>query len=97
MTDGYYVDPANYRPDNNPSSPPSAGSNEPNPRQRVIRTVAQVIIAVLVAIPTAWGALAAAGVEIAPEVTAWVIGIPSALVILISAGQNAVDARRSRP
>lgn len=96
MTDGFYVDPADYPPVNEPSTPEHADNTSPEPdaRRRVIRTVVQVVVAVLVSIPAAWAALAAAGVTLAPEVTAWVIGIPAALTILISAAQNALDARR---
>lgn len=94
---GYYVDPADYPPVGEPSTPEHADniSTEPDARRRVIRTAIQVVVAVLVSIPAAWGALAAAGVDIPASVTAWVIGIPAALTILISAAQNAYDARRS--
>ena len=93
MTDGFYVDPADYPPLDEPE--PTVTSTEPDARQRVVRTVVQVVVAVLVSIPAAWAALAAAGVTLAPEVTAWVIGIPAALTILISAAQNAYDARHT--
>lgn len=96
MTDGYYVDPADYPPVQNPSTDTeNVAPVEPDARRRVARTAVQVVLAVLVSIPAAWAALAAAGVEVAPGVTAWVIGIPAALTILISAAQNAYDAHRS--
>lgn len=91
MTDFPASDAVGPEPD--PAAPMAV---EPDAGQRVIRTIIQVVVAVLVAIPAAWAALAAAGVTLAPEVTAWVVGIPAALTILISAGQNAVDARRSQ-
>ena len=96
MTNSFYVDPADYPPLEDPTPVETDNTPvEPDARRRVVRTVGQVVMAVLVAIPAAWAALAASGVEVAPQVTAWVIGIPAALTILISAGQNAVDAHRS--
>lgn len=65
----------------------------PSPRRRVIRTVKQV----LVAVPTAWAAitvpLAAAGADVPPVLTAAIAGVCGALVILVSAAQNAWDER----
>lgn len=97
MTEGFYVDPADYPPISTESTSVQADDTpvEPDARRRAIRTAVQVIAAVLVAIPTAWAALAAAGVNVPPGVTAWVIGIPASLTILISAAQNALDARRN--
>jgi len=78
-----------------PETEPAATPTEPDARRRAIRTAIQVAVAVLVSIPAAWGALAAAGVDIPAPVTAWVIGIPGTLTVLISAGQNAYDARHT--
>lgn len=97
MSEGFYVDPGDYPPVDEPSTSEHTDDTpvEPDARRRVIRTTVQVVVAVLVAIPAAWGALAAAGVDIPAAVTAWVIGIPAALTILISAAQNAYDARHT--
>lgn len=63
----------------------------PTPAKRVKRTVVQVVLATAAAVPTAWLALTAAGVEVSPRVTALVLGIPAALYVLVSAAQNAYD------
>lgn len=74
--------------------PPYTPPDPPGPRKRTVRTVVQVVLAVLLAVPTAYGALTAAGVEVPPRTAALLIGIPAALVILVSAGQNAYDQHR---
>lgn len=60
----------------------------PSPPVRVLRTVIQVILAALVAIPTAVAAL-----DLPADITAKVGGIASAAVIMISAIQNAIEAK----
>jgi len=52
------------------------------------------VLAFLGAVPTAWAALVAAGVEVDAQVAALVVGIPAALVILVSAVWNTIDSRR---
>lgn len=66
----------------------------PGPRARVARTAVQAVLAFLGAVPTAWAALVAAGVEVDAQVAALVVGIPAALVILVSAVWNTIDSRR---
>lgn len=66
----------------------------PGPRARVARTAVQAVFAFLAAVPTAWAALVAAGVEVEPQVAALVVGIPAALLVLVSAVWNTIDSRR---
>ena len=66
----------------------------PGPRARVARTAIQAVLGLLASIPAAWAALQAAGVDVDPEVTALVLGIPAALFVVISAVWNAVDSHR---
>lgn len=66
----------------------------PGPRKRAARTVVQAVLAFLGAIPGAHLALTAAGVDLSARTTALLLGIPSALVIVISAVWNAVDQRK---
>lgn len=76
-----------------PTPPPY---NPPTPKARFGRTTIQVAIAVLLAIPAAAAALSTAGVDVSPRVLAYALGIPAALVILISAGQNAYDSAKGK-
>lgn len=71
--------------------PPYTG---PTPRRRTARTAVQVLLAVLVAVPAALGALTAAGVELGARPTALAVGVTGFAVVLISAGQNAYDQHR---
>lgn len=71
-----------------PSNPPP---NPPSPKRRTWRTVAQVAIATLVAVPSAVALL-----PISAAVAVWVVGISGAAVILASAAVNAVDERTGR-
>lgn len=57
------------------------------PKQRVWRTVYQTVIAVGVAVPTA-----AALLPINAAQSAWAVGISGAIVVLVSAAQNAWNA-----
>jgi hypothetical protein len=66
--------------------------NPPTPKARVGRTAVQVLGAVLLSIPAAAAALTSAGVNVSPKVLAYALGIPAALVIVISAAVNAYDA-----
>jgi hypothetical protein len=66
----------------------------PGPKARAVRTAVQALVAFLGAVPTAWAALVAAGVEVDAQVAALVVGIPAALVILVSAVWNTIDSRR---
>lgn len=59
----------------------------PGMKNRTLRTIFQVVVAV----PSAIAALAAAGVDVPVSVTAWVGGIVGALVVLVTAGQNAAE------
>jgi hypothetical protein len=66
----------------------------PTPKKRTARTLLQVVIAVALAIPTALGALEAANVSVPAEASALLIGVPAALVVLVSAAQNAWDTQQ---
>ncbi len=66
----------------------------PGPKRRTWRTTLQVLVAVLIAVPGALAVLTEAGVEIPAGTTALVVGGTGALVVLISAGQNAIDQHR---
>ena len=66
----------------------------PGPKSRAVRTAVQALVAFLGAVPAAWAALVAAGVEVDAQVAALVVGIPAALVILVSAVWNTIDSRR---
>lgn len=91
MTDGYYVDPADY-----PSATPPAETVEVervSPRMRAWRTTVQALLAFLASLPAAVALLPA---DKLPESTvAWVLAIPPALTVIISAVWNVVDERRS--
>jgi hypothetical protein len=71
-----------------------AAPTAPGPRARVGRTAVQAVLAFLAAIPAAWAALVAAGVEVDAQVAALVVGIPAALFVVVSAVWNAVDSHR---
>lgn len=66
----------------------------PGPRQRTVRSAIQALLALLGAVPAAWAALTAAGVDIAPGVTALVLGCSAASFVLVSAVWNSIDQRR---
>lgn len=66
----------------------------PGPRRRTLRTALQVLVAVLVAVPSALAVLTEAGVDVPAGTTALVVGGTGALVLLVSAGQNAYDQHR---
>ena len=72
-----------------------AAPTAPGPRARTARTAVQALLAFLAAVPAAWAALVAAGVDVEPQVAALIVGIPSALFILISAAWNAANARQA--
>lgn len=72
---------------------PIKPQHEIGPRERAVRTIAQVFTAVALAIPSALAALSGAGVEIAGETVALLIGIGGAFTVLVSAAQNAWDSR----
>lgn len=63
----------------------------PGPRQRVIRTTIQVVLAVAVALPAAV-ALLPVDAKLAAQITS----IAGAAVILISAIQNGLEGRTGR-
>lgn len=93
MTDGYYVDPADY-PSATPSPEP-APLETVSPRMRAWRTTIQALTAFLASLPVALTALPAGQI---PETTmAWMLAIPAALIVVISATWNAIDAHRGRP
>jgi hypothetical protein len=73
---------------------PIAVPSGPGPKGRTVRTAVQVLLAVLLAVPAALGALTAAGVEVPAGSAAVAVGVTGALVVLISAGQNAYDQHR---
>lgn len=66
----------------------------PGPRKRTLRTALQVVVAVLLAVPGALAVLSEAGVSVPAGWTALVAGGTGALVLLVSAGQNAYDQHR---
>ena len=66
----------------------------PGPKSRAVRTAVQAHVAFLGAVPTAWAALVTAGVEVEPQVAALIVGIPLALIALVSAVWNTIDSRR---
>jgi small-conductance mechanosensitive channel len=66
----------------------------PGPRRRTWRTVLQVLVAVLVAVPGALAVLTESGVDLPAGTTALIVGGTGALVVLVSAGQNAIDQHR---
>lgn len=66
------------------------------PRERTVRTVLQVVVGVLLAIPSAMLALTTAGVDVPAGVTALVVGGSGAVIALLSAGQNAFDQAKGR-
>lgn len=90
MTDGYYVDPAEYT----PAPPPVTVEVERvSPRMRAWRTAVQAFLAFLASLPPAVALLPA---DKLPESTvAWVLAIPPALTVIISAVWNVVDERRT--
>ena len=90
MTDGYYVDPADYT----PTPPPVTVEVERvSPRMRAWRTTIQALLAFLASLPAAVALLPA---DKLPESTvAWVLAIPPALTVIISAVWNVVDERRT--
>ncbi len=73
-----------------------ADTQAPGPRQRVWRSVLQVVVGTAVAVPAAIGALQAAGVNVDPAWVAWGGGASAAFVILASAAQNAWEEARGR-
>ncbi len=91
MTDVYYVDPADY-----PNITPPAETVEVervSPRMRAWRTTIQALLAFLASLPAAVALLPA---DKLPESTvAWVLAIPPALTVIISAVWNVVDERRT--
>jgi hypothetical protein len=72
-----------------PPEPPAPATDAPGPWRRVVRTVKQV----LVAVPTAWLALTASGVDVSPRLSALIAGVAGAALILVSAAQNGWDNR----
>jgi len=62
------------------------------PAARILRTAVQVIVAVAVAIPAA-----AALLNLGAGATAKITGIAGALVVLVSAAQNALEGRGAVP
>lgn len=66
----------------------------PGPRARIVRTALQVLVAVLVAVPSALAVLTQSGVEVPARTAGLLVGGTGALVVLISAGQNAYDQHR---
>lgn len=70
-----------------PGQPPAG----PSPTRRTWRTLAQVAVAVLLAIPSALASVSAAGVHVSAKASAILIGLPAALVVVVSAAQNAWD------
>lgn len=60
------------------------------PKRRVIRTAIQTLLAVLVAVPAAVALL-----PLDASDASTVVGITGALVVLISAAQNALDAHNA--
>lgn len=71
--------------------PPPPPPLPPGPKLRAIRTAIQVVVAVCVAIPAAVTTL---GLE--PVAAAKVTGLAGAIVIVVSAVHNALDARDNR-
>lgn len=70
--------------------PSTAAADAPvalSPSRRVLRTVAQVVLALAGAIPAAIALL-----PIPASVAAWAVGIAGATVILVTALQNALEA-----
>ena len=63
---------------------------EPDPRQRVYRTILQVVLAVLAAIPAA-----VALIDIPATTAAKVTGIAGAAAIIASAVHNTINARQT--
>lgn len=55
---------------------------------RILRTIAQVIVAVAAAIPAAIALL-----PVDADVAAWCVGIAGAIVIIVTAAQNALEAK----
>lgn len=66
----------------------------PTPKRRTWRTVLQTVVAALLAVPTAMGALDKAGVSVPAKTAGLIVGISAALVIIASAAQNAWDERK---
>lgn len=62
------------------------------PIQRVLRTVVQVLIAVAVAVPSAVALL-----DIDKALAAKIVGVAGALVIVVTALQNALEANGVLP
>ena len=91
MTDGYYVDPADYPSATPPPEPTPPGTV--SPRMRAWRTTIQALLAFLASLPAAVALLPA---DKLPESTvAWVLAIPPALTVIISGVWNVVDERRT--
>lgn len=63
------------------------------PRERVIRTIYQVLLATFASFPAAFTALATAGVDIPTNVVAVSIGFTAAFTIIATAAMNAWNAR----
>lgn len=62
-----------------------------SPSTRVLRTIAQVVVAVCVAVPSAVALL-----DLPKVTTAKVCGIAGAVVIIVTAVQNAVEAKTGK-
>lgn len=72
--------------------PPAPPSSSIGPGARVLRTIGQTVIAVCIAIPAAVAVLPAGDASPA----AWAVGIAGAVVIVVSAAQNALDHAHDR-
>lgn len=68
---------------------------QPGPGTRTLRTILQTVVAVLVAVPAA--------ISLVPipdrydAQVGFVVGISAGLVVLVTAGWNAVESRRGAP
>lgn len=60
----------------------------PGPWRRVVRTTVHVILAVALAVPAAVTAVGEPA-----DVTGWLVGILGAVVVILSAAQNAIAAK----
>jgi hypothetical protein len=54
------------------------------------------MLQVLAAVPLAWGAITAAGVDVSARLTAVVVGVAGAAYVLVSAAQNGWDSRHGK-
>lgn len=93
MTDGYYVDPADYGAPQTPPVEVEVEVERVSPRRRVWRTTIQATLAFLASLPAAVALLPA---DKLPESTvAWALAIPPALTVVISGVWNVLDERRT--